>query len=152
VSGDQDGGDGWPPAALADRLAFLLKHAQLRMTELAEPGLTALGIDGREFGVLALFSADGPLSQQQAAQRLVIDRTTMVALVDGLERKGLVERRPHPSDRRKNTVALTAQGTTTFERGARAVADAEDRFLDLLTPVAARDLRAALQTLISGGP
>jgi len=133
------------------RLTFLLKHAQLRMVELAEPGLSALGVDGREFGVLTLFSGEGPLSQQEAAQRLAIDRTTMVALVDTLERKGLVERRRHPSDRRKNTVELTADGATTVERATQAVAEAENRFLAALDPAQATELRAALQKLVAAG-
>jgi DNA-binding MarR family transcriptional regulator len=142
----------WPPTALADRLGFLLKHAQLRMSELAAPGLAALGIDGRDFAMLALFSVDGPLSQREAARRLGVDRTTMVALVDGLERKGLVERRPHPADRRKNTVALTAIGRATYDGGVRVVGEAEEQFLAPLDPAAARDLRTALRAVISGGP
>jgi DNA-binding MarR family transcriptional regulator len=63
-----------------------------------------------------------------------------------------VGRKPHPSDRRKNTVSLTARGAAAFEDGARVVADAEDRFLAPLPPAGARDLRAALQALVSGGP
>jgi DNA-binding MarR family transcriptional regulator len=142
------GEPGWPPAALADRLVFLLKHAQLRVAELASPGLANLGVDGREFAVLALFSADGPLSQQQAAERLAIDRTTMVALVDSLERAGLVERQRHPADRRKNTVALTERGAATLQAGERVVEDAERRFLAPLPADASRALRAALRELI----
>jgi DNA-binding MarR family transcriptional regulator len=141
----------WPPAALADRLVFLLKHAQLRVSELAAPALAQLGVDGREFAVLALFSADAPLSQQQAAERLAIDRTTMVALVDGLERAGLVERRRHPSDRRMNTVALTDKGTETLRAGEQAVEEAERRFLAPLPAETAQSLRAALRELISTG-
>ncbi|MEV6833778.1 MarR family transcriptional regulator [Streptomyces sp. NPDC051133] len=49
-------------------------------------------MDARELAVLAVLAAGRPLSQLQAARRLGVDRTTMVALVDALEGKGLVER------------------------------------------------------------
>jgi len=127
---------------------LLLKRAQARVSELAEPGLAALGIDGREFAVLAVFAAaPEPLSQRQAAEVLMVDRTTMVALVDGLERSGLVERRGHPADRRKNTLVLTADGTAVLDRATAVAAAAEARFLDPLGPAAATDLRTALQLL-----
>jgi DNA-binding MarR family transcriptional regulator len=64
---------------------------------------------------------------------------------------GLVERRRHPSDRRKNTVALTDKGTKTLRAGERAVEEAERRFLAPLPAEAAHSLRAALRELISTG-
>lgn len=127
---------------------FLLKRAQVRVSELAEPGLAALGVDGREFAVLSVFAAaPEPLSQRDAAALLMIDRTTMVALVDGLERRGLVERRGHPADRRKNTLVLTAEGAAVLERADAVAAEAEARFLAPLGPDRADELRSALQLL-----
>jgi DNA-binding MarR family transcriptional regulator len=139
----------WPPAALGDRLAFLFKHAHARMVELAEPALDPLGVDGRDFGVLAFFAGEGSLSQQEAARRLAIDRTTMVSLIDGLEGKGLVERRPHPADRRKNAVALTAAGRDVLAAATSAIHDAEARLLAPLSPADAATLRRALHTLVA---
>jgi hypothetical protein len=52
----------------------------------------------------------------------------MVALVDALEAKGLVQRRPHPDDRRKNLVELTGTGHDTRRRASQASEDAERRF------------------------
>jgi DNA-binding MarR family transcriptional regulator len=75
----------------------------------------------------------------------------MVALVDELERAGLVERRRHPRDRRKNTVALTDRGADTLRAAERAVEDAERRFLATLPADAAQNLRATLRALISSG-
>lgn len=45
----------------------------------------------------------------------------MVALVDELEGKGLVERHPQAGDRRKNAVSLTGKGRDTMQRGLVAV-------------------------------
>jgi DNA-binding MarR family transcriptional regulator len=45
-----------------------------------------------------------------------VDRATMVVLIDELENKGLVQRRPHPEDRRKNVVALTGPAAPPLTR------------------------------------
>jgi DNA-binding MarR family transcriptional regulator len=129
-------------------LAYLLKHANLRLSELMGPALEPCGIDGREFGVLSVLGGSEPLSQLEAAQRMGIDRTTMVAMVDGLERKGLVGRRPHPADRRKNIVEPTERGREVLAEAVGVVAAAEAEFLAPLPDGDARLLRDALERLI----
>ncbi|MFI7633614.1 MarR family winged helix-turn-helix transcriptional regulator [Nonomuraea sp. NPDC049400] len=130
------------------RLGYLLKHANLRLAELTGPALEPYGIDGREFAVLSVLGTREPLSQLAAAQRLGIDRTTMVALLDGLERKKLVGRRPHPGDRRKNMVELTEQGREVLDGATRAVEAAEEAFLAALPGDDARLLRQLLDRLV----
>src|SRR6266540_3921120 len=132
----------WPPAALADRLGFLLKHAQIELAELAGPAVAPLGIVGRELAVLSVLADGGSLSQHQAARRLAIDRTTMVALLDALEAKGLVERHPHPG----------ARGRQVLDEGTRATREAERRFLAPLGDDDAARFRDALRTLIVAAP
>jgi DNA-binding MarR family transcriptional regulator len=149
---DGDRPEEWPPAPLAERLGFLLKHAQIQLAGLSEPALRPLGIIGRELAVLSVLADGGSLSQHQAARRLAIDRTTMVALLDGLQDKGLVERHPHPGDRRRNVVELTAKGHQVMDEALRATHDAERRFLAPLGDAEARRFRRALQTLIAAGP
>ncbi len=53
---------------------------------------------------------DAPLSQRKLARRLHYDPSNITALADALEKRGLVERRPDPADRRIRTLALTEQG------------------------------------------
>jgi DNA-binding MarR family transcriptional regulator len=132
-----------------DRLYPLLKHAQLRLADLIGPALAPHGIDGRELAVLNALEDRDPLSQQEAARQLGIDRTTMVALVDGLEAKGLVERHPHPADRRKNMVELTAAGRDTRRLATKASDDAERRFLAPLDESDGKRLKEALRALIA---
>lgn len=132
-----------------DRLYPLLKHAQLRLADVIGPALAPHGIDGRELAVLNALEDRDPLSQQEAARQLGIDRTTMVALVDGLEAKGLVERHPHPADRRKNMVELTAAGRDTRRLATKASEDAERRFLAPLDESDAKRLKEALHALIA---
>ncbi|MEU4228040.1 MarR family transcriptional regulator [Nonomuraea sp. NPDC026600] len=130
------------------RLGYLLKHANLRLTQLTGPALEPYGIDGRELAVLHVLDEADPLSQQEAARRLRIDRTTMVALIDTLQGKKLVSRRPHPDDRRKNMVELTTRGRDTLREGGQAVEEAERAFLAKLPADDAARLRELLDRLI----
>jgi DNA-binding MarR family transcriptional regulator len=137
-------------AALADaRLGFLLKHAQLRFAVVAQAALQPYGIDGRELAVLSRLSGPDPMSQQEAARQLGIDRTTMVALIDGLEGKHLVERHTDPGDRRKNIVELTAAGRETLAPATEAADEAERRFLGPLGEADAQRFKDVLRTLLS---
>jgi DNA-binding MarR family transcriptional regulator len=138
-----------PGPELSRRLGYLLKHAQLQMAELTAKALTPYGIDGRELGVLLVLAGREPASQQQAAQRLGIDRTTMVALLDTLEGKGLVSRHPHADDRRRNVVELTEAGQDVLRRATKASDDAEREFLAPLSPQAAQQLRNSLQAIVT---
>jgi DNA-binding MarR family transcriptional regulator len=144
---DRQAGTG-PGPELTSRLGYLLKHAQMRLAGLTAAALTPYGLTGRELAVLLVVADGEPTSQQEAARRLGVDRTTMVALFDALEDKGLVARHPDAADRRKNVVELTDAGRSTL-RGATDAADQAERdFLAPLTEPAARQLRAGLQTLI----
>jgi DNA-binding MarR family transcriptional regulator len=140
-----------PPPELAGRLAYLLKHAQLGLAELTAEALAPFGVSGRELAVLTVLAEQEPGSQQQAAQRLGVDRTTMVSLVDALEAKGLVRRHPHAADRRRNVVELTEAGREILHRAGEASQDAERRFLAPLSPQTAGQLKAALLALIQPG-
>ena len=132
---------------LAGRLGYLLKHTQQRLVQAATPAMAPFGIDGRELAVLTVLAAGVPLSQQEAARQLRIDRTTMVSLVDALEGKGLAERRRSADDRRKNIVQLTEAGQHCL-RGAASARDEVDReFLAPLGDELAREFIRALQIL-----
>jgi DNA-binding MarR family transcriptional regulator len=122
---------------LTSRLGYLLKHAQLNFSESGARALEPLGISGRQLAVLVVLDAAEPLSQLDAAKELGVDRTTMVALIDELEHKGLVERRRSPDDRRKNIVELTAHGKETLAEGERRHQETEKAFLADLTPIEA---------------
>jgi DNA-binding MarR family transcriptional regulator len=136
------------PLVVTQRLGYLLKHAQLRLAELAEPLYAPLGITGRQLALLMLFG-DGPArSQQDGAARLGVDRTTMVALVDELEAKGLVRREVAPGDRRKRLVLLTPEGERVREAGAEVTRKAEALLLEPLSAEDAERLRAALHQVV----
>ncbi len=139
---------GIPP--VSDRFGYLLKHARERLSALSGEALEPLGVSGRELAVMTVLVHGEPPSQLEAAQRLAIDRTTMVALLDELEAKGLVERRADATDRRRNIVALTDRGQLTLVEGAQATDQAERRFLSSLSRADARRLRRMLQAIVGG--
>jgi DNA-binding MarR family transcriptional regulator len=143
----QDEPDSGPLPALAGRLGFLLKHARERLGELTAEVLAPFGVTGRQVAVLIAVDDRVPLSQQEVARRLGVDRTTMVDLIDELEAKGLVQRRQDPADRRRNVVALTPAGTAALDGASRATRDAEQRFLAALSGPQAAAFRAALHAV-----
>lgn len=145
---DQNATDG-PGPELTGRLGYSLKHVWLRLGELTSAALAPYGLAGRELAVLVVLSAGEPASQQEAAQRLGIDRTTMVGLIDGLEDKALVARHPDAQDRRRNVVELTAAGRDTLHDATRASEDAERRFLAPLPGALADQFRQALRLLLA---
>ena len=129
---------------LSRRLTYLLKRALLDLEDFHRAHLDPLGIDGRELAVLLLLHAREPESQQQAAARLKVDRTTMVALLDGLEAKGLVARKADDGDRRRNIVALTDAGDKTLGKALRASDRAERQLLGELDEAEQTQLRTLL--------
>ncbi|MEV5692363.1 MarR family winged helix-turn-helix transcriptional regulator [Micromonospora globbae] len=140
-----------PGPELSRRLGYLFKHAAIRLHELHARALAPFGIDGRELGVLIVIDSHEPASQQQAARRLGVDRTTMVAVLDVLEGKGLVFRRPHEEDRRRNVIDLTDRGRETLRRAVRASDEAEGALLAALDPQDRKRLRDALQRIVAAG-
>src|SRR5205085_5294432 len=114
---------------LSARLSYLLKRALVQLDGLHELHLTPLGVSARELTVLLFLGGREPESQQEAARHLGVDRTTMVALLDALEGKQLVARRPDRQDRRRNVVELTDTGRRLLRRATRASDEAEQQLL-----------------------
>ena len=141
-------GSAEPGDELTGRLGYLLKHVQQRLYELTSAALAPYGISGRELGVLLVLDALGPTSQRDAATRLGVDRTTMVALIDALEAKSVVVRRPYEEDRRRNVVEFTEPGRELLRQARAASDEAERRFLGALDDAAAEGFRAQLRALL----
>jgi DNA-binding MarR family transcriptional regulator len=125
-------------------LGFLLGRTHLAHRAVVERSLAPLGLGVKEFGALSLLSAEGPLSQQRLGTRQGVDRTTMVAVIDNLEREGLVERRRNADDRRAYSLHATARGRRVLRRAREAAERAED---DFLAPISAGDRRRLKQLL-----
>ena len=81
-----------------------------------------------------------------------IDPSTMVALIDELERAGLAKRRPHPTDRRAREVAITPKGRRVLEQGRRMSMQVEDEVLRGLSATERRQLLTLLRRALSSAP
>jgi DNA-binding MarR family transcriptional regulator len=133
----------------AGQLFFRLWRAS--HTRIAE-ALDSVGLTPALFGVLyVLRSRDGAI-QQEIAASMAIDPSTMVSLIDELERAGLAERRPHAKDRRAREVAITAKGRRALERGRRMATEVEDEVLGGLTAAERRQLLALLRRALDSAP
>jgi len=132
------------PKSLQARPGALLVIAARRGQERAAERLAPLGLNVRMCGVLNLLKDQGPASQQEIGEQLGIDRTTMVEIVDELERQGIVRRERSANDRRSYAVTLTPGGKVKQKRAAEAFdAAAEDFF----SPLSASDRERLLGML-----
>lgn len=136
------------PPALGDRLGYLLGQAHERHRRLAAERLAPLGLAPRAFGALTVLAAEGPLTQQALGSRIGLDRTTMVALVDGLEAAAFVVRQRRPEDRRAYALRVTPQGRRTLARATRAALRAEDDALAALTDTERATLKDLLRRIL----
>jgi DNA-binding MarR family transcriptional regulator len=136
-----------PPEPLASAPGFLLSWNGQRTAAMFAHALEPLGLRPAHFGVLRLIAADPGLTQQELAQRTLIDPSSMVAVLDELEELGYAERRPDPADRRKHAIFLTPDGQRMLER-AQAVATEMTK--EVLAPLDAgeiEELRRLLRKL-----
>ena len=127
----------------------MLVRATAGMTRLGAVTLAPLGIDGRHYGVLAVLSELGPVSQQALADVLAVDRSTMVAFVDELEAKGYVRRGRNPSDRRAYAIELTDEGASVQREAAVLLEACEQHYLEPLTANERSALLGLLRRLVA---
>jgi DNA-binding MarR family transcriptional regulator len=136
------------PESILERPGALLVIAARTGQERANARLAPLGLSVRMCGVLNLLADQGPLSQHEIGQVLSIDRTTMVDLIDQLEREGIVKRGRNPHDRRSHAVALTPSGRAKQKRAMQAFDGAVDDFLAPLSPAERRQFTDMLRRLL----
>jgi DNA-binding MarR family transcriptional regulator len=103
--------------------------------------------------VLAIIDGAGePITPGVIAERAIIAAASTTSVLGTLEKRGLVERRPHPTDRRKLLIDLTANGRTTIDHILPGIHRLEEEVMRALTPDERRDLLgliAKVQTSVS---
>ena len=77
--------------------------------------LIPFNINARQYGLLLFIKANPYYSQKVIAEKIQIDRTTMVSHVDLLEEIGFVERTKNPNDRRAYSLLITEKGSDVLE-------------------------------------
>lgn len=134
--------------ATTDIVGYRLRRAQLAVFQRFNAAFETLGLRPAEYSVLVLIADNPGRKQTEIAEILGIKRANFVALVTGLETRGLIERQAAPGDRRANALYLTEAGID-FLDAARAI---QDRFeadcIDRVGGIAQRDaLLRLLDTL-----
>lgn len=110
-------------------LAQIGGHAAAKFAERLEP----LQLTPANAGILRLLHALPGTSQQELAGKLSIHPSRLVALLDALEKRALVERRPNPNDRRQYSLHLTSAGTALLQNVGRIAREHQDALLKALS-------------------
>ena len=131
------------PMGLIGRLGRLRAH----LTRAHETMFQRHGLNGASFDLLATLRRSGPpfrLSPSDLLDTMMITSGTMTNRIDQLEKQGLVERLPHPADRRALLVALTDKGRDVIDAAVTDHVENQHRLVETLTPPE----RAALDALL----
>jgi DNA-binding MarR family transcriptional regulator len=132
-------------------LTWLLHRAAQRMRAAMEEQAEQHDLHLRDYLVLtALGTLDQP-TQLALGQALGVDKTTLTSLLDRLEQRGLVIRRPDPRDRRARLPEVTEAGRVLQTKVASALTRVEAGLLSGFTAAEQRSLRLMLCDLISAG-
>lgn len=95
-----------PPVSAAFLIAQVGALAAAKFANLLQP----YGFAPQHAGILRLLSKEPGLSQQQLAKRLRMHASRLVGIIDELQNRGILERRPSSRDRRLYALHLTAEG------------------------------------------
>ena len=126
-------------------VGYQLRLAQVAIFRDFNAALGEHGITPGLFGVLEVIAANPGLKQTQLARAVRLDRSSVVPVIDKLERRALVSRRVAAGDRRSNALELTAEGNKLLERLRPLVLAHEERLAADLS----RTERATLMDLLS---
>ena len=144
-----------PPAA-AKELSYGLLHGlvgyQLRLAQLAlfqdfSEAFAEFQITPGLFGALVIIDANPGLKQNELSRAINLDRSTVVAVVDKLEQRKLVERRVLANDRRSNALWLTDDGAALLKQLKKRVAAHEKRLVRHFSPAERDTLVQLLQKI-----
>jgi DNA-binding MarR family transcriptional regulator len=132
---------------LAGSVGFLLSKLGTTSAMQFAATLEPLGIDPRHFGILRIVAMTEGQSQQRLAEALHVPPSGMVALIDDVEARGLVERRRNPKDRRAHALHLTPRGRKLYERALEIATAYEDHLCEGLSEREREALLALLRKL-----
>lgn len=136
------------PMVLLGRLS---ESAQLMSQNYLAPAYADIGLKTGEFDVLATLVRSGPpykLTPTELYRTTMMSSGGMTARIDKLEKGGLVERCPHPEDRRALTVCLTEKGLNLIKGKIPDYVDMQHQAVDGLSKQEQQQLSGLLEKLI----
>ncbi len=126
-------------SVLSDAVGYRLRRAQLAVFQDFAESFAAQNLRPADFSVLLIVGKNPGLKQSEVAEALGIQRANFVAIADGLENRGLAERRKSEIDRRVQALFLTPKGEKFLSEMMAIWKAHEDRFVERLGGSEARD-------------
>ena len=124
------------PSRIQEMPTWLISRAFAHSHRLLAEGLAAAGVRGYHYRLLAALEEFGPASQAALGRRTSIDRSDVVAALNELADRGLIQRAPDPDDRRRNVITITPAGTEQLQALDEVLAGVQEK---LLAPLSASD-------------
>ena len=125
--------------------AFLLAQLGAHAANQFAERLAVLELTPADAGILRLLRVAAAISQQELSEKLRIHPSRLVAILDNLERRQLVERKPNPNDRRLYSLHLTRAGGEILERIGKVAREHQDALLAALSAADRKKLTDLLQ-------
>lgn len=135
------------PSALDDNLGFHIRLAHGAVYRHFNGTFGTIGLTQKQTSVLWLISDNPGIAQVDIAQRLQIDKATMMAIINSLGRKGYLERGSSSADRRRQTLHLTPPGASALTQALAAVAEHEAWLKARFTPREVEQLTGLLRRI-----
>jgi len=126
-------------------LGYLLRRAQGAMHRDFMAAVAEFALTQKQMATLWLIHANPAVSQVEVAAALGMDRATMMSVTDRLEDRGFVIRKRSSVDRRRQELYLTPSGQSTLRKCKTRIAEHEEKFGALFSPVELAALVEALK-------
>ncbi|WP_326823069.1 MarR family winged helix-turn-helix transcriptional regulator [Streptosporangium sp. NBC_01756] len=136
------------PAKWESLPSWLLTQTANHAHRLVTDGFSSACARGYHYRLLATLEESGPASQAALGRRSGIHVSDMVATINELADRKLVERAPDLSDRRRNVISLTAPGKRQLRRLEKQLAECQDELLAPLSPDERQQLTGLLSKLL----
>lgn len=130
-------------------VAFMLVQLGFEVARRFGTLMGGLGLEPRHFAVLRTLGLAEGRAQSEVADLVHIPPSSLVALIDHFEGRGLVERRPHPRDRRAHALHLTDEGRTVLARATELAMGLEGTLCEGFDPEQRQELLAVLRQLVA---
>ncbi|MFD0852188.1 MarR family winged helix-turn-helix transcriptional regulator, partial [Actinomadura adrarensis] len=128
---------------------WLLGQASTLAHRLLYERFTAAGVRPYHYRLLASLDEFGPASQVSLGRSTGIDRSDVVAALNELAEKNLIERSPDPDDRRRNVITITPDGVARLKRLDAVLAEVQDELTSPLSPEERDRLTGLLTKLVT---
>lgn len=125
---------------------MLIKETQAILHQRMDEALRPLGLSVPQYACLQALHDTPGITSSELARRAFVSRQAMNALLQGLERRGLVERSDDPGPRRERATVLTATATALVGHARAEVATIVARMTSDLSAPDLIQLRALLTT------